>query len=90
MYNFAVGDIPDMIQPIKNCSKVLVAIEAEPYADTVNARLVDNPGGVGIITFTDTPTGTYNYTVLDFNKFNSVYVYAVDFVNMALLHMLYI
>ncbi|XP_053408058.1 mesenchyme-specific cell surface glycoprotein-like isoform X2 [Mercenaria mercenaria] len=60
-----------MIHPIKDCSKVIVAIEAEPYIDTIHDRLVDNPGGVGVITFTDSPSGDYSYNVVDFRKFNA-------------------
>jgi hypothetical protein len=62
-----------MIHPTKDCSKVIVAIEAEPYIDTANSKLVDNPGGVGVITFTDNNLGGYTYKVVDFGTFNSRY-----------------
>ena len=60
-----------MIHPTKNCKKVIVAIEAEPYNDTINYELVDNPGGVGVITFTDNTLADYSYKFIDFGNFNS-------------------
>ncbi|XP_053390949.1 uncharacterized protein LOC128553792, partial [Mercenaria mercenaria] len=62
-----------MIHPVQDCSKIIVAIEAEPYIDTVNEKLADKPGGIGIITFADTPYGTYSYKFVDFEKFNTRY-----------------
>lgn len=60
-----------MIHPVRDCRKVIIAIEAEPYIDTVNDRLVDNAGGIGVISFQDSPAGTYRYKMVDFETFNS-------------------
>ena len=68
-----------MIQPTKDCRKLVVAIEAEPYIDTINNKLVDNPGGVGVITFTDNKFADYSYKFIDFGNFNSRYVKNLGF-----------
>ena len=60
-----------MIHPTKDCRKIIVAIEAKPYIDGVNAKLVDNPGGVGVISFTDNTFVGYSYKFIDFRNFNS-------------------
>ena len=67
---FSVGEMPDMLHPTSDCSKVYVAIEAEPYADLTNERMVDNPGAVSIITFDTDPSGTYTLKRLGFEGFD--------------------
>lgn len=60
-----------MIHPVGDCKKVIIAIEAEPYIDAVNDRLVDNAGGIGVISFQNSPAGTYTYKMVDFKTFDS-------------------
>ncbi|KAL4216275.1 hypothetical protein ACF0H5_024000 [Mactra antiquata] len=69
VHKIIVGDIPDMVHPTSDCKKLVVAIEAEPYIDDINNKLIDNAGGVIILTFTG--DGQYTLTNLTFDKFNS-------------------
>lgn len=65
-----VGTTPDMVKPTADCQKLLVTVEAEARDDQVTQSLVDNPGGIGIITFTDESGDTPQLTMVDFQAFN--------------------
>jgi len=64
-----VGTIPDMVKPNSDCSKILIAVEAQPYTDN-NGTFVDTPGGVGVVTLTGDTNNKLNYTVVGFEGFD--------------------
>ena len=66
-----MGTVPDMVKPTADCMKVLIAIEGELYDDSVNQTVVDNPGGVGVVTFDTDPSGTLTYAMADFLAFDN-------------------
>ncbi|XP_033748423.1 uncharacterized protein LOC117333300 isoform X3 [Pecten maximus] len=66
--SITVGSLPDMIYPTSDCQTVVVAIEAEGYNN--GSHFVDPEGAVGIIKFAAGVEGDYQYTKLDFRKFN--------------------
>lgn len=70
-YVLLVGAIPDMIHPTSDCRKLVVAVEAEPYADLDRKVMVDPAGAVSIINFQTTPEGSYTINRLGFERFNN-------------------
>ncbi|OWF53101.1 Mesenchyme-specific cell surface glycoprotein [Mizuhopecten yessoensis] len=68
VHTITVGSLPDMVYPTSDCQTVIVALEAEAYNN--GSHFVDPEGAVGIIKFTTGVEGAYQYTKLDFRKFN--------------------
>ena len=67
----AVGPVPDSSAFTSDCTKLIVAIEAEPRV--VNGAPVDPEGGVAILDFNGVPdeqTGVA-MTFVDFRKFDA-------------------
>lgn len=64
-----VGPTPDMIKPTSSCKKAIVAVEGEPHDDEGSQTLVDSPGGIGIVTITD--SDTLEFTLIDFQNFDN-------------------
>ncbi|ESP01305.1 hypothetical protein LOTGIDRAFT_111904, partial [Lottia gigantea] len=63
-----VGNMPLMIKPTKDCKTIVVANEARAFGSTNSFQ---NPlGSVGIIRFTNGVENNYEYTELNFTKFN--------------------
>ncbi|XP_033748424.1 mesenchyme-specific cell surface glycoprotein-like [Pecten maximus] len=71
VHNITVGVRPDMILSTSDCRTVVVSLEGNPYNN--GSHFVDPEGAVGIIRFTDASgiAGQYQYTELDFTKFNN-------------------
>ena len=67
---YVVGAVPDMIQPTSDCLRLVVAVEAEPYADIDLEMMVDPAGSITIINFHITPEGNYTLNRLGFEQFN--------------------
>ncbi|OWF56632.1 Mesenchyme-specific cell surface glycoprotein [Mizuhopecten yessoensis] len=73
VHNITVGVKPEMIQATSNCRTVVVAMEGSPYNN--GSDFVDPEGAVGIIRFTEAAGigGSYQYTKLDFKKFDNIW-----------------
>ena len=66
-----VGSAPDSIKALPDCSKLVVAVEAEPY-ETELGNLIDPPGEIAIITFSN-GISAYSVNALNFTKFDNQY-----------------
>ena len=68
---FTVGNLPDFVGATKNCRRILVALEGEPYDDGSGA--IQNPEGyIGLIKFRSSDLSRqYTYKKIDFAAFDS-------------------
>ena len=68
---FSVGNLPDFVGATKNCRRILVALEGEPYEDDSGA--IQNPEGyIGLIKFRSSDLSRqYTYKKIDFAAFDS-------------------
>ena len=57
-----------MLYPTKDCKKIVVAVEAEPYES--EGTTIDHEGGVALIKFQGTPAENYDLKLLNFSNFN--------------------
>ncbi|XP_060074635.1 mesenchyme-specific cell surface glycoprotein-like [Ylistrum balloti] len=73
MHSIPVGVRPDMIMPTSDCRTVVFAVEGNAYNN--GSHFIDPEGAIGIIRFphADGIAGSYQYTQLDFRKFNDAW-----------------